>query len=266
MAFTIPRVSFMVVLFSFLVLSIAILALKTSTLNFISANYETGGFEISLTPTPQDPRDHRTLGFLPLYLYRAPAKLAIAVGALSMLTSLAGLAFTIFFWPDGKRTYKFAPRKDLSVVYLFNALLVLIAFIYLFATHAKSAHFNALYNDPQSGFGPGSVYTGGKFDLETWVCDLTAFRGIGNQFNLYSIQCNNEAAGRWMFLSLLLLAFATPGVAFWALGKEVDSIRQGEESLRKRRAFWHSDGWEEMGDSRTHGLEGLPRERFVGAS
>ncbi len=54
-------------------------------------------------------------------------------------------------------------------------------------------------------------------------------------------------------------------MAFWALGREEGLVSMAEERLHKRRAFWHSDGWEEMGGSRTHGLEGLPRERFVGA-
>ncbi|KAI9709032.1 MAG: hypothetical protein M1812_007788 [Candelaria pacifica] len=288
MAFTITRVCFIAILICTCVFSIAVLALKVSSLNFITANYETGGFEISLSPTPQNPEAHRMLGSLPLYLFKAPTKLAIAVSTLSTLFSLPGLAFTLFFWPDGKRvrninsstdsmrnnetntkiqTYKISPRKILPFIYIINTILVLSAFIYLSLTHTQSTHFNASYTDSVGSFGPGGYYTGGKFDLETWVCDLAAFPGIGDQFNQFDLQCDNESAGRWELLGLFFSSLVTAGVAFfWALGRDENCLRRDEEGLNKGQALGHSDGWDKLGDSQTHGLEDLPRERFVSAS
>ncbi|MCJ1367918.1 hypothetical protein MMC16_007054 [Acarospora aff. strigata] len=242
MAFTFQRSCFICALILLALVSIVTLALNFSTLDYISSKYETGGFVL-------DPYDQtqRMIGTLPLYIYIGPAKLASAAGVISLITSVAVIIFVACLWPNGSRTYRFAPGRLYPSVLLLNALLSFAALILLFVTHAESAHFDPTYKDRAGSFGPGSYYANKAFDLETWACDLAAYPGAQLMYKEFSKRCGTEKAGRWMMLPFCVLAFAATGVALWALWSVEDRVMQGKEE-KQREQYMRNDGWEETGD------------------
>jgi hypothetical protein len=107
--------------------------------------------------------------------------------------------------------------------------------IYLFKIHATSAHFNL--NSPgtviDDMFGPNHVYTAGKFDLETWNCDLSSARP-----DVFRSACRIEQVRRWFMLPHALITLAMVATGIWAsrqdkrLVKALEVEKMAQQNIR----------------------------------
>ena len=68
------------------------------------------------------------------------------------------------------------------------------------------------------GYGQNDIYDTGKFDLETWCCELKHFwEGRRNDLALdFTRQCSLEIVSRWMLLGWALISCVT-AVTGWFL-------------------------------------------------
>jgi hypothetical protein len=98
MAFPSPRVCFISILILLAIVSSTSVALKNTTLTFLSAN----SFDRTVF-NPYDEQRYQPLDLLPLYIYGSAAQLAIASGAISLALAVPGIIFAFCVWPDGKR-------------------------------------------------------------------------------------------------------------------------------------------------------------------
>jgi len=103
MAFSLPRSCLVVTLALLFIISVATLALQASTLDYISANYLTGGFDLNPYDQTEPESSQRIVGLLPLHIYRGAPRFALAASLITAITSVAVLIFTVSAWPNGKR-------------------------------------------------------------------------------------------------------------------------------------------------------------------
>ena len=68
------------------------------------------------------------------------------------------------------------------------------------------------------GYGQNDIYDTGKFDLETWCCELKHFwEGRRNDLALdFTRQCSLEIVSRWMLLGWALIS-CVAAVTGWFL-------------------------------------------------
>ena len=253
--------------------SLTVLGLKASTLDFISSNSFPKNPDSAFELYPSG----RHIGVLPYYLDTSPEKFIVAASIISTVVSSAALAFALLAWPNGARvgechllpeasrkltglqTYRRPPHLFGPSLLGVSALLVTIAFIYLFAIRGRSAHFDPHYAMSDGTFGPYYLYDAGPFDLETWSCDLAAYLGAFHHFDLvaapkvpsehsmYRKRCLTERAGRWMLLTLLLVAWAAVLASWWALRGEKENIRRGIQAKTERKSHWEDGELDEFG-------------------
>ena len=101
-------------------------------------------------------------------------------------------------------------------------MLVLSALIALFVSHKASSTFQpeSIPNEPNAVSPSGYKYyryDPGTFDLETWTCQLTTPKAVGEARKDYQAQCNIEVAGRTILVPFFLVALAMSGLSIWSL-------------------------------------------------
>jgi len=106
------------------------------------------------------------------------------------------------------------------------------ALVALFVSHGQSSKFQPdLIPNAPNAVSPSGYryfrYDAGYFDLETWTCELTVPKAVGEARHDYQAQCNIEVAGRTIFVPLFLVALAVAGVLIWAL---VTGQKQGYQN------------------------------------
>jgi hypothetical protein len=106
------------------------------------------------------------------------------------------------------------------------------ALIALFVSHGQSSKFQPdLIPKAPNAVSPSGYryfrYDSGYFDLETWTCELTVPKAVGEARHDYQMQCNIEVAGRTVFVPLFLVALAVAGVSIWSL---VTGQKQGYQN------------------------------------
>jgi hypothetical protein len=123
-------------------------------------------------------------------------------------------------------------------MHLSNSILVLFALVSVFITHKTTSHFRQNYiihqttnpylstlpSDPADGI----RYNIGRFDLETWSCELKDIPGVGMARMDYAQQCSVERAGRLIMIPLVIAALLVVGLSVQQLvvgGRDGDGER-----------------------------------------
>jgi hypothetical protein len=114
--------------------------------------------------------------------------------------------------------------------------------IALNAIHGFSANYDREYNLTPSAY----VYDMGKFDLETWVCEVGEVKSLSKRFGE---QCHLERAGRLVSVAWMLVACVVVGVAawvFWGALKQRDTKEGAQVGKWWLRSRWESRGVKEI--------------------
>ncbi|KAH7125714.1 hypothetical protein B0J11DRAFT_312480 [Dendryphion nanum] len=184
-------------------LSTATVILKAITINFIEDNRNTGFiFETG----DEEPT---VLAALPRNLHRAPPKLALVAGAVSLFVAIGHLIFVAIDWKKGKRTQAYAFRRNVMFIHFMNSIIILFALVSLFVTHKSTSHFSERYimRKADRTTNEGVRYNIGTFDLETWACELKTVDGAAMVKDDYTRQCSVEEVGRGIMIPLMIIAF-----------------------------------------------------------
>lgn len=252
-----------------LLLSIPTLVLKAYSYSFIESNAEMG-FYLTNNQTQGGSEGGMLVAALPLSLFRMPEKLVLVVAMLNILLSMAHLAFVAWDWKAGRRVGQLdmstrnlqlmtvqiqtrAFRRNILVLHMINAILVLTAFIAMFVSHKASSLFKYdLIPSTPNAVSPSGYkyyrYDAGEFDLETWTCALENAKGAGEAQKDYKAQCDIEVAGRIIMAPLFFVALTIVGVSIWAL------VVGGKQESRSEH-LWTKDVDLEMNDNNVHGKQ-----------
>ena len=114
-------------------------------------------------------------------------------------------------------------------------------FVYLFKIHIESSHFNPTFLDAILGnmSGPNAFFSAGKFDLETWTCELSNFRP-----DIFSSTCKVERVRRWFMLPYVLVTLVSVATGLWAfiedrqLEKILEAEREAEKEAEQNIRHW----------------------------
>jgi cytoskeletal protein RodZ len=86
-------------------------------------------------------------------------------------------------------------------------------------------------------YGEYDEYSGGKFDLATWACELSAYTPFKDEDHLMSRQCVAEGGALWIGLLLVLFNVGIAGLVWW-------DRRKGRALLRDFRDAFPDDEYE----------------------
>lgn len=123
-------------------------------------------------------------------------------------------------------------------LHITNALLILFALVSVFVTHKNVSHFRDGYVESRANFINDKSnnenyfrYNIGRFDLETWACDLKDVKGAAMVQDDYRRQCGIEMAARNLMIPFIILAVGLAGVGVWGL---LSGGRRGPDGERMR--------------------------------
>lgn len=98
-----------------------------------------------------------------------------------------------------------------------NSIVILLALVSIYVTHKNSSHFSERYinrkADRTSPTNNDVEYGIGRFDLETWSCDLRSVEGAGMVREDYGKQCDIEMAGRGIMIPFLIVGWILCGLS-----------------------------------------------------
>jgi hypothetical protein len=117
-------------------------------------------------------------------------------------------------------------------VFFFNAVLSSATAIYFFKTNESSAHFDSQH------ISQTVWYDQGKYDIETWTCELRVYAGGPHLLDDFSRQCKIENVGRLMLLMLCFVAIVTALLGLWAVGKDMHPVRRREASWKNEEEYF----------------------------
>ncbi|KAF1995065.1 hypothetical protein P154DRAFT_474950 [Amniculicola lignicola CBS 123094] len=206
---------FTVLLSKLVLLSTAVIALKAMTLTFIEDNINTA---FSFDTGDGDPNP-TALAALPKELYDMPAKLAMIASVISIFVAVGHLVFICKDWKKGEKTQAYSFRRNTMFLHLSNFIIILFSLVSIYITHKSSSHFFLRYVMRKAGR-PNTEevrYNLGRFDLETWSCELKDIPGARMVKEDYSRQCMVEAAGRWVMIPFMIVSFAVAVLAVWGM-------------------------------------------------
>jgi hypothetical protein len=269
----ISRVLYSILLSLLIAIAIPVITLKTITYIFIEDNRETG-FMFDTRERDGQPVVQAVMASLPQRLYTMPAKLALIAAAISLCLATAHLGFVGVDWKNGKRvcnplylepealkfdtdvkqTQSYAFRRNIMFLHIINAIIVLFALVSIYATRRSTSHFRTGYaefrathlNDTASNEKSFFRYNIGRFDLETWACELKDERGADERgadergadergaddvHEDYDTQCKIEVAGRAVMVPFFVVAWLVAGVGIWGL---VGGGRRGPDGERMK--------------------------------
>jgi hypothetical protein len=256
----ISRVLYSILLSLLIGIAIPVIALKTITYIFIEDNRETG-FMFDTRERDGQPVVQTVMAALPQMLYTMPAKLTLIAAAISLVLATAHLGFVGVDWKKGKRvrnslyltceasklgtnvkqTQSYAFRRNIMFLHIVNAIIVLFALVSIYATRSSTSHFRTGYADFRATHlnETASIqesmsffrYNIGRFDLETWACELKDVKGADDVREDYDIQCKIEVAGRAIMVPFFVVAVLVAGVGIWGL---VGGGRRGPDGERMK--------------------------------
>lgn len=121
-------------------------------------------------------------------------------------------------------------------LHITNSIVVLFALVSIYVTHKNTSHFRDGYinfaasrmNETSENF---FRYNIGRFDLETWACELKDVRGAAMVQEDYGKQCVIEVAGRAFMIPFVIMAWLVAGVGIWGL---VGGGRRGPDGERMK--------------------------------
>ncbi|KAF1835107.1 hypothetical protein BDW02DRAFT_302253 [Decorospora gaudefroyi] len=221
-----------------ILIAIPVIALKAMTYSFIEDNRDMG-FQLQTTERGDSPGEIIVMAALPRMLYSVPAKLALVAAAISIFLGVAHMGFVTMDWRQGKRTQSYAFRRNIMLLHITNAILVLFALVSIYVTHKNTSHFrNGYVNHRASHMNASSSsssevsyfrYNIGTFDLETWACELQDEPGAAMVQDDYAAQCSNEIAGRAVMIPFVVVAWIAASLGIWGL---VGGGRRGPDGER----------------------------------
>ncbi|SMQ50232.1 unnamed protein product [Zymoseptoria tritici ST99CH_3D7] len=117
-------------------------------------------------------------------------------------------------------------RLALCFVIGIDCGLSLISFLMCLVHHVQSDHFEPTYrveyqDDPWLGnktyslYGPANVYSGGRFDLTAWACQLSSYGAFEDSGHDMARQCAGGSASLWISLLLLFCNLGTAALLWW---------------------------------------------------
>ncbi|KAJ9635454.1 hypothetical protein H2201_003116 [Coniosporium apollinis] len=240
-----------VTLILLIALSIVIVALESTSKDFVDKNKNAG---FSIYPD-RSRNEARTILALPMQLDMERSDFTLGVSVISLVAGLAGLPFSIWLFRNEKKVRTLRGDKLsasnilvahvqqmnwMTPVYAFlatltsTALLSLASLLTMFITHARSAHFDPNYKTHWGWYGPAGAYTKGVFDLETWVCELAYYRGSDGTRN-FSKQCSIEQAARWLLLPFCIVSIVAAGLGWWVMVREKAIVDAANAAAIKNR-------------------------------
>ncbi|KAL6706128.1 hypothetical protein ACN47E_006044 [Coniothyrium glycines] len=215
------RILYAVMLTLLITIAIPIVVLRVLTSSFMEDN-RMQGFVFDTTESDGEPSMKFVMAALPRMLYQVPTKLALVAAVLSIFLYGAHLGFVGTDWKSGKRTQTYAFRRNIMLLHITNALVILFALVSIYVAHKSASHFRDGYvnfrasvmNDisPEQTYFRYSV---GRFDLETWACELKDVKGAAMVQDDYSKQCHIEVAGRDIMIPFMILSWLVAGVSVW---------------------------------------------------
>ncbi|EON66368.1 hypothetical protein W97_05465 [Coniosporium apollinis CBS 100218] len=245
MASKMQKLLLCVVLALLIALSIVILALEISTLNFMDYAWN-HGFHIFLDPSSDDVTAYLKLSGP----YSKGSDFTFAVSIISLVAGAAALPFSIWLWRTDKKLNAVKPREGpytLLAALTATAALSLALLLMVFVSNARAAGFDVATQGPPPYWydhGPSGEFSEGYFDLEAWVCDLATFAGVRRRRDLevLSKQCGIEKAARWILVPFFGVSVVAAGLGWWAMrgekgdgddGVTLDELRSRMTSLER---------------------------------
>lgn len=218
-------------------IAIPVVALEARSYSFVEDN-QSQGFIFETTERDDAPGVEVIMAALPRRLQQAPAKMALIAAVLSIFISAAHLIFLGLDWKNGKRIQAYAFRRNAMFLHITNSILILFSLVSVWVTHQKSSRFRDGYvnfvasrmNDTDSSEN-FFRYNVGRFDLETWTCELKDVRGAAVVSDAYGSQCHIEIMERLLMIPLAIMAGLVAAVAVWGL---VSGGRRGPDGERMR--------------------------------
>lgn len=137
------------------------------------------------------------------------------------------------------QTQSWAFRRNIMFLHITNALLVLFALVSIYVTHRNASHFRDGYVNFRASFMNDTAdptenyfrYNIGRFDLETWACELKDVRGAAMVRDDYSKQCSVEVAARTIMIPFVIVSCVLAGIGVWSL---VGGGRRGPDGERMK--------------------------------
>lgn len=220
-----------------LLIAIPVVVLEALSYSFVEDN-RSQGFIFETTERDGAPGVEVIMAALPRRLQEAPSKMALVAAVLSIFLCAAHLGFVGLDWNSGKRTQSYAFRRNTMFLHITNSILILFALVSAYVTHKNTSHFRDGYvnfvasrrndTEPAENF---FRYNVGRFDLETWACELKDVRGAAIVSDIYDRQCHIEVAGRAIMIPLIILSVLVAAVGVWSL---VAGGRRGPDGERMK--------------------------------
>ncbi|KAI8934344.1 hypothetical protein NX059_009080 [Plenodomus lindquistii] len=220
-----------------LLISVPVVVLEALSFNFVEDNRSTG-FMFETTEKDGAPGVKVVMAALPRRLQLAPSKMALVAAVFSIFLSVAHLGLVGSDWNTGKRTQSYAFRRNTMFLHITNSIVILFALVSLCVSHKNTSHFRDGYvNFVASRVNDNNStenyirYNIGRFDLETWACELKDVRGAAMVSDDYGKQCRIESAGRSLMIPLVIFAGMVAAVGVWSL---VAGGRRGPDGERMK--------------------------------
>ncbi|KAF2845731.1 hypothetical protein T440DRAFT_493157 [Plenodomus tracheiphilus IPT5] len=231
------RILYLISLALLLLMAIPVVLLEALSYSFVEDN-RSQGFMFETTERDGAPGVEVVMAALPRMLQQAPAKMALVAAVLTILLSTAHMGFVGFDWNHGKRTQSYAFRRNTMFLHITNSIIILFTLVSIWVTHKNTSHFRDGYvnfvasrmNDTDSTQ-DFFRYNVGRFDLETWACELKDVRGAAMVSDDYSKQCQIEVAIRALMIPLVVFAGLVAAVGVWGL---VAGGRRGPDGERMK--------------------------------
>lgn len=219
------------------ILSIACIASKTTASRSYNEADRGGYGGVPVMLRAEFPNEKIALARYPYYLGLDATSIVLAASSIALVISvgIAGLSTPVMLKhnPIKVRLHfssllatsliicpqvSWYQKQALLFLLLVNASLALAAFITSFVMHSKSEHFSLSYRSLNGGFGHGSVYEYGVFDLETWTCEVKNLPSFQGETALGQ-QCTAAATGRICTALVFVLAFFLFIAVWWDIKK-----------------------------------------------